>query len=239
MSSKYVPPEKLLADALKRLDQAARSAQRPISAATVPCGVVSSFAGDTAPEGYLLCQGQAVSRTTYAKLFALIGTTYGAGNGTTTFNVPDLRGRAPVGLNTADTEFNTLGKKFGAKTHTLTTSQIPNLTASSAGSHSHTGTAASGGAHTHGFGGRAVISTEAGVNLYTRNSAPGSMPTISMADSSSTSVTEPTATSSGGAHTHTVSTVSAGAHTHTVNSGGGGSHNNIQPSLTLNFIIKV
>jgi len=60
-------------------------------------GVVWPYAGTTAPTGWLLCAGQAVSRTTFAPLFAVIGTTYGAGDGTTTFNVPDLRGRVPAG----------------------------------------------------------------------------------------------------------------------------------------------
>jgi microcystin-dependent protein len=59
----------------------------------LPVGMVMPFAGTTAPAGYLLCSGQAISRITYAALFNSIGTTYGAGDGTTTFNVPDLRGR--------------------------------------------------------------------------------------------------------------------------------------------------
>ena len=62
----------------------------------LPTGVVVPFAGATAPDGYLLCYGQAVSRSTYSDLFAAIGTTYGAGDGSTTFNLPDLRGRLPV-----------------------------------------------------------------------------------------------------------------------------------------------
>jgi len=61
-------------------------------AALVPPGMINAFAGTTAPAGYLMCDGSAVSRVTYADLFAVIGTTYGVGNGTTTFNVPDLRG---------------------------------------------------------------------------------------------------------------------------------------------------
>lgn len=61
-------------------------------------GCVLPFAGPTAPAGSLLCNGQAVSRITFAALFAIIGTTYGAGNGSTTFNVPDLRGTVPAGL---------------------------------------------------------------------------------------------------------------------------------------------
>lgn len=60
-------------------------------------GTVLPFAGSTAPSGWLLCFGQAVSRTTFASLFAVIGTTFGAGDGSTTFNVPDLRGRVSAG----------------------------------------------------------------------------------------------------------------------------------------------
>ena len=63
-------------------------------------GMVQMFAGSTAPTGWLICNGSAVSRTTYATLFAVIGTTWGAGDGSTTFNLPDLRGRAPIGAGT-------------------------------------------------------------------------------------------------------------------------------------------
>ena len=62
-----------------------------------PAGTVADFAGATAPSGWLLCAGQAVSRTTYQTLFGVIGTTYGVGDGSTTFNVPDCRGRASFG----------------------------------------------------------------------------------------------------------------------------------------------
>lgn len=60
--------------------------------AKTPAATVTAFAGSVAPAGWLECNGAAVSRATYAALFAVIGTTYGAGNGTTTFNLPDLRG---------------------------------------------------------------------------------------------------------------------------------------------------
>ena len=66
----------------------------------VPPGAVVPYGGGTAPTGYLLCDDSAVSRTTYATLFAIVSTTYGAGNGTTTFNVPDLRDRLPLGKGT-------------------------------------------------------------------------------------------------------------------------------------------
>jgi len=64
----------------------------------VPSGTVMQFAGTTVPTGWLLCDGRTVSRASYAGLFAALGSTYGAGDGTTTFNLPDLRGRVPVGL---------------------------------------------------------------------------------------------------------------------------------------------
>ena len=66
----------------------------------VPTGVVLPFAGSSAPTGFLLCDGAAVSRTTYATLFALIGTTYGSGDGSTTFNVPNTSGVFIQGVGT-------------------------------------------------------------------------------------------------------------------------------------------
>ena len=64
---------------------------------TTMAGMIQMFGGSTAPEGWLLCDGSAVSRTTYERLFAVIGTTYGTGNGSTTFNLPNLQGRFPLG----------------------------------------------------------------------------------------------------------------------------------------------
>jgi len=80
-----------------------------------PVGSISLFAGTTAPSGWLICDGSAVSRTTYANLFSVIGTTYGAGDGSTTFNIPDIQGKVPVGINFSDTDFDTLGKTGGGK----------------------------------------------------------------------------------------------------------------------------
>lgn len=89
-----------------------------------PVGSGKLWFSDTPPEGWLLCQGQEISRTNYSELFAILGTTYGEGDNATTFNLPDLRGRVPVGKS-SDAEFNSLGKKFGTKTHTLTIAQMP------------------------------------------------------------------------------------------------------------------
>lgn len=92
---------------------------------TFPIGAISEYAGATAPTNWLICDGSAISRTTYADLFNVIGTRYGTGDGSTTFNLPDLRGRVPVGLNSNDTDFNTLGNTGGEKTHTLTVQEMP------------------------------------------------------------------------------------------------------------------
>lgn len=82
----------------------------------VPAGVIVAFGGTVAPSGYLLCNGQAVSRTTYADLYAAIGTAYGSGNGSTTFNVPDLRGRFLRGVDGGT------GRDTGAATRTAMSS---------------------------------------------------------------------------------------------------------------------
>lgn len=112
-----------------------------------PAGVVLPFAGSTAPTGWLLCFGQTVSRTTYAALFTALGTTYGAGDGSTTFALPDLRGRIPGGkdnmggsaasrLTTGGSGVNgsTLGAVGGAEIHTLTNAQLPTSAIGTGGS---------------------------------------------------------------------------------------------------------
>lgn len=96
-------------------------------AVLLPAGTVLPTARKTAPTGFLLCEGQAVSRTTYKRLFEAISTTYGAGNGSTTFNLPDLRGRVPVGVDGAAarlTENDEQGKSGGEEKHKLTTAEL-------------------------------------------------------------------------------------------------------------------
>lgn len=109
----------------------------------VPSGSIMPYAGQNAPANWLLCYGQSVSRTTYADLFAAIGTTYGADD-SVTFKLPDLRGRVIAGQDdmggtsanrlTSPLNGDTLGGVGGAETHTLTTSELP--------AHSHTGNVA-------------------------------------------------------------------------------------------------
>ncbi len=141
-------------------------------------GIVRDFAGGTVPRGNLLCYGQAVSRVTYADLFAAIGVIHGAGDGATTFNVPDCRGRGTIGLDNlggpaagrvlAATDAGTTG---GEATHLITVDEIPthqhtvNLSAVSdreSATHAHAvdppaATTGAGGAdHSHGIGAQTV-----------------------------------------------------------------------------------
>ena len=93
---------------------------------TVPSGVINAFAGAAAnvPTGWLLCDGAAFSSSTYPTLATIVGDKYGTHSGST-YYLPNLTGKIPVGLDSAQTEFNDLGETGGAKTHTLTTAQLP------------------------------------------------------------------------------------------------------------------
>lgn len=109
----------------------------------LPVGIMFPYGGTAAPSGYLLCYGQEISRTTYAALYAAIGDTYGAGDGSTTFLVPDIRGRVVAGqddmggssanrLTNANDGLNgdTLGATGGGETQTLITDNLPAYTPS-------------------------------------------------------------------------------------------------------------
>ena len=103
--------------------------------ALIPVGTVYDYAGSSAPSKFVFCDGAAISRTTYADLFAAIGTTFGAGDGSTTFAVPDLRGRTVAGKDDMG------GAAGGVQEHTLVTSEMPAHTHSigNQGSASHDG----------------------------------------------------------------------------------------------------
>ena len=147
----------------------------------------------TIPEGWMKVEGQAVSRTTYAELYALIGTMFGAGDGSTTFNVPNMMGRVPVGYNGSDSDFNAVGKTGGAKTHTLSTAEMP--------VHSHS--ISSSGAHTHTFTGW----------LQTSVSSSTTYQSVSHKRISGDGTATPPSMNSSGGHTHSPANAgSGGAH---------------------------
>lgn len=91
----------------------------------VPVGAAIPFWGLQEPNGWLLCKGQAVSRTTYKELFAVIGVRSGAGDGSTTFNVPDLRGRVVYGVGDSGSFAQTMGASVGSQQHKLTVDELP------------------------------------------------------------------------------------------------------------------
>ena len=142
-------------------------------------GSIVAFAGSSSvvPTGWLICDGSELSRATYADLFAIIGTTYGAPT-TSTFRLPDILGKVIVQVAATQTEFNALGKTGGARTHTLTEAEMP--------------------PHNHGTN---IQPNTANTGPYRGSQGPYSGE-------------------------------------RTLNTGGGQPHNNLQPYISLNYIIK-
>ncbi len=141
----------------------------------VPVGVIQAFAGSTSPSGWLECDGSAISRTTYADLFAVIGTTFGSGDGSTTFNLPDLRGEFIRGWDN--------GRGVDASRAFGSNQSDQNR------SHTHTATINNAGAHTHNSG------------LYRNSGVDDGLPNHYLLDGT---LTDPIVTSSSGDHTHTI-----------------------------------
>lgn len=102
-----------------------QSGSGSVTGDTLPIGSIMPYGSDTIPTNWLLCDGREVSRTEYQNLFNVIGTTYGAGDGTTTFNLPNLKGKVTVGKDNNDLNFDNLGETGGEKTHTLTIDEMP------------------------------------------------------------------------------------------------------------------
>ena len=189
----------------------------------MPTGSVVSFAGSSAPVSWLLCSGQTVSRTVYSNLFAIIGTTYGSGDGSTTFNVPDMRGRVPAGLD-----------NMGGSSANRITSGNSGITGTTLGAfggdertQSHTHTQAS---HSHAWSGYAAFVIYVG----------GSPANPGGQFSQGTTYTYATNNASYGYTSYTGGNAygTNDTQTPTINSYGSGGSQNVQPTIMLNYIIK-
>lgn len=223
--------------------------------------MVQQYAGSAAPNGWLLCFGQAVSRTTYEGLFQSIGTTFGVGDGTTTFNLPDLRGRVVAGA-------DNMGGTAAGRLNVSTTGNTTNTNATISGIPSTAALAI--GMKVFGAG------IPAGATILTIPTA-NSITISANATATATSVAlrfgvvdGATVGDAGGAQVHALTTAQMPAHNHdtynnangnitntggttyvgtvgnyttvagtaTVSAGGGQAHPNVQPTIVLNYLIK-
>ena len=217
----------------------------------LPAGSIIEWGGATAPANWLIADGSAVSRTTYASLFAAIGTTFGAGDGSTTFNLPDMRGRVPVGKNGGT--FGTLGATGGAETVALTLAQMPGhshaVTITDPGhTHSNTltnATVASDG-HTHGSGSLMANiwvgywRTTSGNSWTATNSGGVTAPGGSTTSTTSGAAINGSTAGNSGSVTVGITNASktTGITASTDTQGSGSAHSNLQPYQVVNYIIK-
>lgn len=195
-------------------------------------GNVYMFAGSATPSGFLACNGSAVSRTTYADLFAVIDTTYGSGDGSTTFNVPDLSGRVAIG----SSQEIALGSTGGEEMHALTSVEIP--------AHSHS-------VPSHGHANDITIVTPVLTHTCSQPAYDYNRPNGSTAAGAAGSSQAYSGTSSVAAtrstnlamanHADAALTVTGGIDDcgafDTEDSGLGQAHSNMQPYITMNYVI--
>lgn len=207
----------------------------------VPVGTIVPYAGTTAPTGWLLCQGQEISRTAYADLFAVMGTAFGDGNGSTTFNLPDMRNRVPAGAGsdgTRATAINTFTKSVPLAQHNHSIGLTSDV-ASNNHTHSFSATTSTPSAnHTHLPNGS--------YNALFAQANPTTAGAFTLSSTSGTLHGLTNLTTDSVAHQHTVSGTTAGQsdnHTHTVsgNTANAGTNSPTmdvrQKTLYVNYII--
>jgi microcystin-dependent protein len=231
-------------------------------------GSIKLWAGSTEPSDWFFCDGRALSRSTYSVLFSRIGTTYGAGDGSTTFNIPDFRGRFGMGSSALFPRGSTGGSADAvviSHTHTGNT-DIAGLhthtgNSSSAGTHFHTGNTANSGSHTHGVtdpGHGHILTTikrdqfdfTGGNRGYGQDTPTGNGENVAI----NPNFTGISINTTGSTHVHTLTTDDAGNHNHVMALNDAGSHQhsfttssagqagtnlNLPPYLSTPYIIKV
>ena len=201
-----------------------------------PAGIVMPFAGSVAPQGYLLCDGSAVSRDTYSALFAAIGTVYGAGDGSTTFNVPDLSGRVVIGVSNT----HVLGPAGGEAAHALTENELP--------AHTHT-------VPSHGHENDIVATTPElshsitqpvfkynqpnGSSIFYNSGIVNQWIYTSVTTATASRATSATVADHAAADCTMSGSVSDCDEFDTDSTGGDEPHNNLQPYLAVKYIISV
>ena len=186
-----------------------------LDGAAPPVGAVIDYAGSTAPAGWLLCYGQAISRSSYAALFSAIGATYGAGDGSTTFNLPDCRGRVAAGKDDMG------GSAAGRLTGPVIGSIGGTILGNTGGEQAHTITISETAPHAHG----GATGVGAGTAISFNNVVQNLAGTSSFAG--------------GGAAGFANLSVPFNTHTHPITAEGGGvAHNNVQPTIIFNKIIR-
>ncbi|CAB4165405.1 MdpB Microcystin-dependent protein [uncultured Caudovirales phage] len=220
---------------------------------TLPAGSMQMFAGavtqsaaagvvtTTAPSGWLLANGNIVSRSTYSALFSAIGTVFGSGDGSTTFALPDMRSRVPVGVGQASGLTNrTLGGTVGEENTTVGATNLPshshtfNPTGTLNTESSHTHASPNAGFHAHGSNVNVLCLAAGGANLNSGTTFQHYNLNQIMYGA--------------GDHNHGNTNVNSG-HTHTFTPtanqttgngpGTGASLTNMQPSIGINYIIKI
>lgn len=215
---------------------------------TTPVGSLQIYAGSTAPTGWLLSFGQALSRTAYAGLFTVIGTTYGVGDGSTTFNLPDLRGRVPAGVDNmggsaasrltsggAGITGTTLGAVGGTETHTLTSAQ------SGAPAHSHANTASFSGT-SGSSGSMSANASHTHASVYNGAPSGGTLDGSLFAYGTTADLMwrGVNISSTNTDHSHSFTPAGSVTVTNVNNTAANASsaHNNTQPTIVMNYIIK-
>lgn len=179
----------------------------------LPAGMLMPWAGTgVAPDGWLECNGQTVLRSSFPDLFIAIGETYGAGNGSTTFQVPNLKGRVAVGVDASQEEFSVLGKAGGSKTSVAAHTH--------ANTHSHSGT--TGGMSENATHAHQYFDSQA------QTGTPASYGTAEVGNSTRTTLSTSTE------HTHAFTTTASSGDTAPTGLASG----NLQPFISLRYMMK-